>query len=265
MLGHIDAVMTGMGRVKTRFLRALVEFIQQETHGTALARLRRGLPPHLLQVLARDVLGAQERNATIDLDVGLELLVTIDTVLCGGSGLITMQSASAIVSRVLSHSSGLVAPGDTLRTLQHLRAPFEHPFLDTEARFSARATPDGLVLELALAGHPRAGRWLSAVGVGYANAAAKFSGNDFASLRLASELSDDAARIVARHGDTVSVPAVVNNKATPTPRPASMRRRSSPTNAAARVDQILSRSASSASGIRPAAGSAAWRTRKSAS
>jgi hypothetical protein len=255
-----------MGRVKTRFLRALVEFIQQETRGTALARLKRGLPPHLLPVLARDLLGTQERNATIDLDLGLELLVTVDTVLCGGSGLITMQSASAIVSRVLSHSSGLVVPGDTLRTLQHLRAPFEQPFLDTEARFSARATADGLVLELALVGHPRAGRWLSAMGMGYAHAAAKFSGNDFSSARLASELFDDSARILARQGDAASAPAAANNEAPPTPRPASVRRRSSPTNAAARVNQILSRTASAASGIRPAAGApAASRTRKSAS
>src|SRR5688572_26990454 len=200
MFDDISAVEHGMGRVKSRFVRALVESVQQETGGTGLARLRTGLPPYLLRILSRDVLGTPERDATMDLDGGIELLLAIDRVLCGGSGVVMARAVAALASRVLSQSTGLVVPGDAVATLQHLRAPFEHPFIEVEVHYSARRAPDGFVFELELLGHSRAVAWLCAAGLGYARAAARFSGQRSAPLvRFDTQQHGDQARVLARN------------------------------------------------------------------
>lgn len=232
-----------MGRVKSRFVRALVESVQQETGGTGLARLRSGLPPYLLRVLSRDVLGLPDRNGSLDVDAGIELLLAIDRVLCGGSGVVMARATAALASRVLSQSDGLVVPGDTVATLQHLRAPFEHPFSDVEVRYSARRNSEGFVFELELLGHPRAAHWLMAAGLGYARAAAKFSGQSSAPmLRFDTSIIGDQARIIARRAEsgTLNVGRELQSSREDRSR-VPQRRRSSPTNAAARVDQILGR------------------------
>jgi hypothetical protein len=263
-----------MGRVKSRFLRAVIETVQQETRGAALARLRSGLPSHLLRLLSRDVLGPVDPDATLDLDLAIELLLATDGVLCGGSGVVTARATAALASRVLSQSTGLVVPGDTVRTLQHLSAPFEQPFVGVELSFSARRAADGFVLELALRGRPRAARWLCSAGLGYAQAAAEFSGNISSGLRLGTELIGDVARVLGRQNAAAPLPppqAAVSARDERS-HPSSQRRRSSATNIAAQVDQILSRGAPSRrekkpapSGVRPAQAAPAQRNRKSAS
>lgn len=236
-----------MGRIRSRFLRACVEIIHQETGGAALPRLREGLPPALRGML-RDVLSSTERDASVDLGPGLELLLGIDGVLCGGSGLVTTRIATSLASRVLSQSAGLVVAGDTVTTLQHLRAPFEHPFLEVSLHFAARRMPDGFTLELNLPHEQRATRWLAAAGLGYAKAATQFSGESTARLRLYADGTGNLARVLGRNTDSGVVTLITgstgNNGASSSAgrdgsRPA--RRASGPTNAAARVDQILSR------------------------
>jgi hypothetical protein len=229
-----------MGCVRSRFLRAVVELLRHETQGAALGRLREGLSPHQARVLEREVLPPLERDASVELDAALDLLLAFDRVLSGGSGLWTTRVATSIASRVLSQSAGLVVPGDALATLQHLRAAFEQPFIDTDLRFSVRRVQDGFVLELHMPGEPRAARWLAPAGLGYAKAAARFSGEAGSRLRLMSEVTGDLARVVARHAETgvVNVPASITPSAG---RERLLRRRTLPTNAAARVDQILSR------------------------
>ena len=132
-----------MGCIRSRFLRAVVETVHQETAGTALPRLREGLQPHLRGLLQREVLGAHDRDATVELVPALDLLLAIDRVLCGGSGVITTRIASALASRVLSLSAGLVVPGDAVATLSHLRAPFEQPFVDTALDYQVRRSAEG--------------------------------------------------------------------------------------------------------------------------
>jgi hypothetical protein len=235
-----------MGRVRSQFLRAVVETAHQETGGAALARLREGLPSHLRTLLHRDVLATQERDASVELEPALDLLLSIDRVLCGGSGVVTTRVASALASRVLSQSAGLVVAGDAVTTLSHLRAPFEQPFIDVPLSFSARRVQDGFVLVLHVPNELRAARWLGSAGLGYAKAATRFSGEGVARLRLYLEIAGDVARVLGRHTDSgvVSVPASV-------PAPAGreerrpIRRRSTP-NLAARVDMILSRATPSA-------------------
>ena len=286
-----------MGRVKSRFLRAVIETVQQEASGTALGRLRAGLPPYLLHVLGRDVLGPLERDASIDVEAGIELLLAVDRVLCGGSGFVTSRASAALASRVLSSSPGLVVPGHTVATLQHLRAPFEQPFIDVELEFSLRSSPDGFVLEVHVPGRPQVARWLSSAGLGYARAAATFSGNGAARLRLYDELVGDVARVLGRHTATgvLSIPRYTAPAREDRTRLS--RRRSSTTNLAAQVEEILNRVSPSSpplpraeaqkgaipprgraspasatppdsrskSGVRPAVNVAAPRARKSAS
>lgn len=243
----------GMGRVKSRFVRAVVETVQQQTAGGALARLRAGLPAYLLRVLSRDVLGQIERDATIELDAGIELLLGVDGVLSGGSGSVTSRALCALASRVLSQSSGLVVPGDSLGTLQHLRAPFEQPFVGIELSFQARRTADGFVLELQSPGYPRGTRWFCAAGLGYAEAAATFSGNGASRLRFQTEIRGDAARVVGRHISTgvmtlsgAQLPAKDERQ-----RPSTPRRRPSGTNAVREVDEILNRVGSAVTSLAP--------------
>jgi hypothetical protein len=234
-----------MGRIRSRFVRALVESLQQETSGSALTRLRHGLPPHWLRVLSRDVFGRVEQDAALELDQGIDLLMAIERVLSGGSGKLIVQAASSLAARVLYGSPGLVVPGDFVRTLQHLRAPFEQAFLDADLHFSVHGSALGLVLELELHGLPSAARWLSWTGLGYAQAAASFSGHNPLQFRFDSQLSLGAARVTGRrvHTGLVELPEL-RPAATPSSvasRSLPGRRRTPAPSLAARVDQILSR------------------------
>ena len=234
-----------MGRIKSRFVRALVESLQQETSGTALTRLRHGLPPHWLRVLSRDVFGRVDQDAALELDAGIDLLLAIERVLSGGSGKLMVRAAASIASRVLYGSPGLVVPGDPVRTLQHLRAPFEQPFLNADLHFSVHGSALGFVLELELLGLPSAARWLSWTGLGYAQAAASFSGHDPLQFRFDSHVSVELARVTGRrvHTGLIELPGLGSAPARSgaTPRTPPARRRTPPPSLAARVEQILSR------------------------
>jgi hypothetical protein len=198
------------------------------------------LPPYLLRVLDRAVLGPLERDASVELEAGLELLLAIDRVLCGGSGSVSARASEALAARVLSHSSGLVVPGDSVRTLQHLRAPFEQPFLDVALHFVVRGSADSLVLELELEGRPRAMDWLCAAGLGYVKAAISFSGNGSSRLRFETDTLGNVARVVCRQPESTALS--LRAPRDQLLRAVGPRRRSSPpTNAVAQVEQILSR------------------------
>jgi len=235
--------MDPMGRIKSRFVRALIETAEPELTGGALTRLRHGLAPHWLRVLSRDIFGPVEPDATLALDAGIELLFAIERVLSGGSGAAMVRASGALAARVLARSPGLVVPGDLLRTLQHLRAPFEQPFVDTGLGFSVQGTRSGFVFETELPEQPGAVRWLGWAGLGYVQAAASFSGHHTSQFRFETKLVADLARITGRRAHTGLVdlresrPPAAASDATGR----SVRRRPPPTNAAARVDQILGR------------------------
>lgn len=234
-----------MGRIKSRFVRALVESLQQETNGSALTRLRHGLAPHWLSVLSRDVFAAVEQDSALELEAGIELLVAIERVLSGGSGKLMVRAAAALAARVLYGSPGLVVPGDLVRTLQHLQAPFEQPFLDANLHFSVRGSALEFVLEVELSGLPSAARWLSWTALGYAQAAASFSGQDPLQFRFDSQVSADLARITGRrvHSGLVKLPgpALAPAPSAVAARVTPARRRTPPPSLAARVEEILSR------------------------
>jgi hypothetical protein len=232
-----------MGRIRSRFVRAMVESLQQETAGSALTRLRHGLPPHWLRVLSRDVFGRVEQDASLELSIGIDLLLAIERVLSGGSGKLVVRASAALAARVLYGSPALVVPGDFVRTLQHLRAPFEQPFVDTELRFSATGSAQGFLLELEIPGMPSAARWLGWSGLGFAEAAASFSGHDPLQFRFSTRLTADLASVSGRRTNTglVELPPVLTADSSGARLRAAARRRTPPTNVAAQVDQILSR------------------------
>jgi hypothetical protein len=253
MSAHIGAVSILMGRLKSRFVRALVETLQQETAGTALPRLRHGLPPHWLRVLSREVFASTDQDATLDLDTGIDLLLAIERLLSAGTGKVMIAAAASLASRVLYGSPGLVVPGDTLRTLRHLRAPFEQPFLGADVRFVVAGSELLYSLELALPELPTAARWLAWTGVGYVQAASSFSGHDPAHFRFEPQLSGEVVRISARriHTGVVALPSSAL-PSTSGLRNVPVRKRTPPTNAAARVEQILSRAQSARNPSEPA-------------
>jgi hypothetical protein len=251
-----DAVKVGMGRIESRFARAVLELAQHETSGEALERLRHGLPPRWRRILSQDVCGTLARDATLDLDSGIELLTCIERVLSGGSGVLTSNVLESLASRVLSRSPGLIVPGDMLGTLQHLRAPFEQPFIDAEIRFGARRAVAGFLLEVELIGRPSAAAWLGWAGLGYARAAARFSGANLSEFRFDCRLAGSVARVMGSRTATgmMRLPGEATLSPLPEVRPRTLppRRRSSPTNAAARVEEIL-RHAPSQAASRPSA------------
>lgn len=251
MSTHMGAVSTHMGRLKSRFVRALVETLQQETTGTALPRLRHGLPPHWLRVLSREVFASTDPDATLELDTGIDLLLAMERLLSAGTGKVMIAAASSIAARVLYGSPGLMVPGDTLRTLRHLRAPFEQPFVGADLRFAVDGSEPLFTLQIALGGLPSGARWLAWTGLGYVQAATSFSGHDPAHYRFEPQLSGELVRITARRIHTGLVELPPSSAARPAPRSMPVRRRTPPTNAAARVEQILSRTQSARSSERP--------------
>jgi len=170
-------------------------------------------------------------------------LLAIERVLSGGSGSVMVRASGALAARVLARSPGLVVSGDLVRTLQHLRAPFEQPFVDAEPGFSVQATGFGFIFETELPGQANAARWLGWAALGYAQAAASFSGHHTAQFRFETKLAADLARITGRriHTGLVDLRASRPPAAASDARARTVRRRTPPTNAAARVDQILSR------------------------
>jgi hypothetical protein len=127
-----------------------------------------------------------------------------------------------------------------VRTLQHLRAPFEQPFLDVALHFVVRGSADSVVLELELEGRPRAMDWLCAAGLGYVKAAISFSGNGSSRLRFETDTLGNVARVVCRQPESTALS--LRAPRDQLLRAVGPRRRSSPpTNAVAQVEQILSR------------------------
>ena len=234
-----------MGRVKSRFVRALVESVQHETGGSrARAAASAACPPICFACSAATCSGARSRR---DAWTSTRLSSCCSrSIACsaGGSGVVMARATAALASRVLSQSAGLVVPGDTVRTLQHLRAPFEHPFIDVDAAFLCAPHGEGFVFELEFARacpEPRTGcGWR-------ASATPAPPPVQRPELGAALALRHDADRRSGVHHRAKPRPArqprpgeLPSARGTDAARRA-QRRRSSPTNAAARVDQILGR------------------------
>lgn len=189
--------MSGPG-VRSRFLRVIMESVQLQTGGQALSRLKQQLPTRLMRVLQRSVLSARGHDETIELGLAIELLLAVDQALSGGSGQVLRRAATALSTRVLANGRELVSPGETVRTLKCLRAPFEQPFVNVTLEFDVQRTPVGFMLSVSLPGYPQASPVLAAFALGYAQSAVTFSGDHERVFGLSAESFGERALIVGR-------------------------------------------------------------------
>ncbi len=226
--------------VRSRFLRVIMESVQLQTGGQALSRLKQQLPTRLMRVLSRSVLSARGHDETIELRLAIELLLAIDQALCGGSGQVLRRAATALSTRILANGRELVSPGETVRTLKCLRAPFEQPFVNVTLEFEVQRTPVGFMLSVSLPGYPQASPVLGAFALGYAQSAVTFSGDHERVFGLSAESFGERALIVGRissSNPSLAKASVTDNERT------SLRTRPQPRSRpslAAVVDQILS-------------------------
>lgn len=226
--------------VRSRFVRVIMESVQLQTGGQALSRLKQQLPMRLMRVLQRSVLSARGHDETIELSLAIELLLAIDQALCGGSGQVLRRAATALSTRILANGRELVSPGETVRTLKCLRAPFEQPFVNVTLEFEVQRTPVGFMLAVSLPGYPQASPLLGAFALGYAQSAVTFSGDHERVFGLSAESFGERALIVGRI--STSNPSLTKTAAGDSER-ASLRARPltrSRPSLAAVVDQILS-------------------------
>ncbi|MET0409760.1 MAG: hypothetical protein ABW217_00625 [Polyangiaceae bacterium] len=217
-----------------------MESVQLQSGGQALSRLKQQLPTRLLRVLQRSVLSARGHDETIELSLALELLLAVDQALCGGSGQVLRRAATALSSRILAHGRELVSPGETVRTLKCLRAPFEQPFVNVTLEFDVQRTPVGFMLSVSLPGYAQASPVLGAFALGYAQSAVTFSGDHERVFGLSAESFGERALIVGRistsNPSLTKVGAADNDRTSLRARPPT---RSRPSLAAV-VEQILS-------------------------
>ncbi len=217
----------------------VLDALGRTSDASALSRLGSRLPARLRD-LAFAASGALEPSDTLTLDDAEELLLAIDQALGDGSGRVLESVARDMAARAMAQRDGVVVAGDLLGTIQRLRAPLEHPFIDAEVLFEVRRTETGLTLVIGVTGRPRAARLLRHFALGYVRAAAEFCREtSVEDLRISSELLGDRARIGAawrRATATAAPPPFERRSLRPRTRP------SSATNVAAVVDQILDHS-----------------------
>jgi hypothetical protein len=184
--------------IRSRFVRVIIESVQLQTGGQALSRLKQQLPSRLMRLLSRSVLSARQPDETIELSLAVELLLAVDQALCGGSGQMLRRAAGALSTRVLANGRELVSPGETVRTLKCLRAPFEQPFVNVTLEFDVQRTPTGFTLSVGLPGYPQASPLLGALALGYAQSAVTFSGDHERVFGLSAESVGERSLVVGR-------------------------------------------------------------------
>lgn len=189
--------------LRCRFARVLIESVQMSSGGRAMPKLRQQLPAHVLRLLTRSVLTVRDPAETLELEAAVELLLAVEQVLSGGSGQTLRRAAAALSARVLAHGRELVAPGQTVRTLKCLQAPFEQPFVNTRVIYDVQRTPTGFTLEVGLPGHTSSAPVLGAFALGYAQSAIAFSGDHERVLGLSAEPQGDRVCVVGRLSSSI--------------------------------------------------------------
>jgi len=232
-------------RLRTWFLRDVVDAIEREHAGDVQDRLKARLPERLAEHLDSSYLHGAAPTDTISLDDGEELLLAVDTALGNGSGSVLEEAANGLATRVLSQGGGVVVLGDLLGTMRRMRAPLERPFVNVDLVYQLTETDTGFSLTLGIAGRPRSARMLRYLGVGTIRAAHRFSREtDEGDFKLYAEVSGDRANISARYRQPVSQPGAPEEAPTPSRRPSRRMRSATQPRLAAEVERILGHAAS---------------------
>jgi hypothetical protein len=185
-------------RLRSWFLRGVLEALERQMGTTALALLTEKVPRRLLPHASLDRLRASAALDTILLDDGEELLLLVDNLLGDGSGRVLEAVGQDLASRAL-HQGGVAKFGDLHGTVARLQAFLDHPFVDTPTLFELKRTDRGFALTVGVVGRPRATRVLRHLALGAVTAAERSARGASSDLKLSSELVADRATLTAQY------------------------------------------------------------------
>jgi hypothetical protein len=192
------------GRLKSWFLRNVLESAEREYGASALESVSARIAPRLKPHLSLDRLRASAALDTLPLDEAEEVLLTLDSVLGDGSGRAIERIAEDLYAKTLIQGGGAVRLKDLFGTMARLRGLIEHPFEDVTILFDLAKTDTGLSLGLSVVGQPRATRVLRHLAAGAIRAAERFARESVeASLKLYGESVADRARLIAQYRSVV--------------------------------------------------------------
>jgi hypothetical protein len=190
--------MSGAAKLRTWFLRNLLEAAERELGAAQVSALPARAPARLRPHLSLDRLRASAALDAIPLDEGEEALVALDQILGDGSGKTLERVGCEMLARQLVQAVAAVRVGDLYGTVARLRGPLEHPFVDASLTFELERTPQGLTLTVGVTGRPRATRLLGHLASAAIVAAERFAREAHADpLRIETKTFADRARIDA--------------------------------------------------------------------
>lgn len=187
--------MSGDARLRSWFLRNLLEAAERELGAPAIAALPSKVTARLRPHLSLDRLRGAVAVDSIPLDEGEEVLLALDQVLGDGSGRLLERLSREMHARQLLQAKGSVRLGDLGGTVARLRGALEHAFVDTEVLFELQRTDLGFTLTVGVAGRPRATRALCHLAQGAIHAAERFAREGRDSTRLYADTFADRAVI----------------------------------------------------------------------
>jgi len=199
--------MTAVARLRSWFLRNLLEAADRELGSSALAALAARAPARVRPHLSLDRLRTTAALDAIPLDEGEDALLALDQNLGDGTGRLLERLAREMFARQLVQAAAAVRVGDLYGTVARLRGPLEHPFVDVELVFELERNDSGFTLFVGVPGRPRATRLLRHVAIGAILAAERFAREAQAEpLRIHGEAFADRARIEAHFRRTSEAP-----------------------------------------------------------
>ena len=187
-------------RLRSWFLRGVLEALERQYGTTALALLAEKVPRRLLPHVSLDRLRASAALDTILLDDGEELLLFIDTLLGDGSGRVLEGIGQELAARALNQG-GVAKFGDLHGTVARLQAFLDHPFVETPTLFELKRTQLGFNLIVGVVGRPRATRVLKHLAVGAVTAAER-AAREGGGMKVASEVLADRATLTVHYQRT---------------------------------------------------------------
>jgi hypothetical protein len=180
-------------RLRSWFLRGVLEALERQYGTSALALLTEKVPRRLLPHASLDRLRASAALDTILLDDGEELLLFIDGLLGEGNGRVLEAIGQELAARALGQG-GVAKFGDLHGTVARLQAFLDHPFVETPTLFELKRTDLGFNLTVGVLSRPRATRVLRHLAIGAVTAAER-SAREGGGMKLSSELLADRATL----------------------------------------------------------------------
>ena len=194
-------------RLRTWFLRNLLEAAEREFGAAAIALLPERVPSRLRSHLTLERLRSSAALDTLPLDEGEEAMLALENALGDGSGRALERIACEMLGRQLAQAASAVRVGDLFGTVARLRAPLEHPFVDAPVLFELGKSPTGFRLTLGITARPRATRLLGHIAAGAIRAAERFARESHADpLRIEVAPFADRARLDVHYRRASTLP-----------------------------------------------------------